>query len=241
MALRSRHSWWRRGNLFVLLFIFLWFVVVGFTTFSFVRERSYKVQYINNSLLQLNKTIARDYAAGQNMNEVFVENSTYYPSLRLTLLSLDGEPIFDSHPLAVNVNHAERPEVRIALEQGSGFTVRRVSESTSETYFYSALVSDDIIVRSALPYSTYLEKSLRFDYSFIWYVLAVTVIISALSIVAYRKIKRDEQEIELQHERALFEQSEKIRIKRQLTNNINHELKTPVCVIKASLETVVAN
>ena len=241
MALRGRHNLWRRGNLFILLFIFLWFVVVGFTTFSFVRERSFKVQYINNSLLQLNKTIARDYAAGQNMNEVFVENSTYYPSLRLTLLSLDGEPIFDSNPLAVNVNHAERPEVRIALEQGSGFTVRRVSESTSETYFYSALVSDDIIVRSALPYSTYLEKSLRFDYSFIWYVLAVTVIISALSIVAYRKIKRDEQEIELQHERALFEQSEKIRIKRQLTNNINHELKTPVCVIKASLETVVAN
>ncbi len=232
----------KRGyNLLITLFIFLWLVVVGFTSFSFVRERSYKVQYINNSLQHLNKTIARDYLAGRLPDEIFAENSTYYPSLRLTLLDVEGEVIYDSHPLAGHTNHAERPEVVEAIANGDGYTVRRMSESTAEEYFYSAHRDEKLVVRTALPYTAYLQKSLRLNHSFIWYVLAVTLLISAVGVVAYRRIRRDEAEIELQHERALFEQSEKIRIKRQLTNNINHELKTPVCAVKACLETLLDN
>lgn len=37
---------------------------------------------------------------------------------------------------------------------------------------------------------------------------------------------------------AIYEQKEKNRIKHQLTNNINHEIKTPVHVIQACLETI---
>lgn len=39
----------------------------------------------------------------------------------------------------------------------------------------------------------------------------------------------------------IFEEQEKQRIKHQLTNNINHEIKTPVHAIQACLETIVNN
>lgn len=44
-----------------------------------------------------------------------------------------------------------------------------------------------------------------------------------------------------EHKAALFEQQEKERIKKQLTNNINHELKTPVASIKVCVETLIAH
>lgn len=44
-----------------------------------------------------------------------------------------------------------------------------------------------------------------------------------------------------EHRATLFEQQEKERIKKQLTNNINHELKTPIAAIQVCLEILLSD
>lgn len=57
----------------------------------------------------------------------------------------------------------------------------------------------------------------------------------------YARLQQAITDRDREHRLALHEQAEKTRIKRQLTNNLNHELKTPVASIQACLDTLMTH
>lgn len=64
--------------------------------------------------------------------------------------------------------------------------------------------------------------------------------ISQSIINLYSNLQRTIAERDQEHEAALLQEQEKIRIKRQLSNNITHELKTPVASMQVCLETILS-
>ncbi|MDD2961775.1 MAG: ATP-binding protein [Muribaculaceae bacterium] len=65
--------------------------------------------------------------------------------------------------------------------------------------------------------------------------------ISSHIINMYKNLELITRERDESLNKLLFEEKEKARIKHQMTNNINHELKTPVHSIQACLETMITN
>lgn len=65
--------------------------------------------------------------------------------------------------------------------------------------------------------------------------------ISQSIIKLYSNLQKTIAERDKEHKEKLHEEQEKIRIKRQLSNNITHELKTPIASIQVCLETILSS
>ena len=286
MASSIRLSYSRR--LFYWLLVYSLLLVGCFIIYQYTREKEFKVSELNSRLQQINTYIGRELAAGVPIDSVRLDLLHADSNIRVTLIAASGKVIYDnSLDNLPEGNHLNREEIVRAREKGDGYATRRHSESTGDTYFYSATrMPDGMVVRSAVPYSTSLIHLLDADYTFLWIMGGVAVIFCVIGFFATRRVgihivrlkdfaeKADSgatisdtapfphdglgdisnnivrlyarlqqaiAERDRQHSMAMHQQQEKERIKKQLTNNINHELKTPVASIQVCLETMLAH
>ena len=223
---------------YLLPILLLWTLVAVFVYYQYAIEKDHKAKELNTQLQLLNRFLLSDISEGKSMEEAIKSSAVYSRDVRITLLSMDGEVLFDNveNPETME-NHLNRNEVAQALREGSGHMICRLSQTNNIQYFYSATRGDDYIIRSALPYSMSLQKTLQANSMIWWLVVVLTILITIVVIILFNTVKQSNSN----YVRFLEQEQEKIRIKRQLTNNINHELKTPVASIQVCLETLINN
>ena len=246
-----------------------------FMAFQYRREKEYKADMMDNSLQMHNGRILDDLRKGESIESIVARITAPTENLRITLIDADGNVTYDSrYPVPVS-NHNNRPEVKAARRTGEGHALERLSESDETTYFYSALLGDNgMVIRSAAPYTHTLTEFLAVDRNILWFMGAITLVITIVSLLVTGKIavsirrlsqfaERAEQgkkiysgyafphdelgniasnivklyvQRDQEHRATIRLEQDKARLKKQLTNNINHELKTPVASILVSLD-----
>ncbi|MBR6539154.1 MAG: HAMP domain-containing histidine kinase [Bacteroides sp.] len=223
-------------QLFLQLIAFSWTIVVCFIGFQYLREKEYKSEFLSAQLQLYNRHLLIAIEDGESYEEYIASHEKPFDDLRITLITLSGAVIYDNTIPADSLgNHSNRPEIVDALDNGSGYHIGRQSKSDGREYFYSATRGNRVIVRTAIPYSSTLKDLLEADWSFLMVMISITLSMSVIAYFTTRKLGKDIERVN--HYEA---EQEKNRLKRQLTNNINHELKTPVASIQVCLETLLS-
>ena len=258
--------------------VFLLFAIC-FSIYQHHREKDYKIDILHSRLQMFNfemmHSLGEDSMLSERAFRDYVRNHNV-DGLRVTVVSKSGKVLLDSYSTNVDSlgNHLRRIEISQAIKHGNGYDIKRTSESTHETYFYSATRFGDYVLRTAVPYSLEISKSLQADNTYIYFSVVLTLLLGIILYFNTRRISRHigylrefalkaEKGEELDHElerrlpddelgdishniimlywKLRHSEEEKVLIKRQLTQNAAHELKTPVASIHGYLESIIDN
>ena len=177
---------------------------------------------------------------------------------RITLIENNGTVLFESDADSRNMqNHLDRPEIKSAIENGSGSDTRYSDPIGTEDYYYAVRLDDGNILRVSIQADSIFvlfERSMIIILLVISAIIAISLVISVkLTDKLIAPLKRIPQMIENNQspeDIGLYDEiiplameiknvrSTQEQIRQEFTANVSHELKTPLTSISGYAELI---
>ena len=198
----------------------------------------------------------------RGMNSSGEELSEHYrgmdPDVRVTVINAEGDVLYDSQTGdEVLGNHADRPEVKEAEKDGTGYAIRHSNTIDRDMYYYAMMLDDGDVLRISKEGDNIWSVFQKTLYGIIGVGILMFVVCTMLSRYLTNSIIRPIEKlagdidnidgtdtyielvpfittIQKQHEDIL----KGAKMRQEFTANVSHELKTPLTSISGYAELI---
>lgn len=175
-------------------------VVISVLLLSLALITGVLYNHFETTMLDQLRTTAQFAEQGVEQEGMAYFDDLHAQNCRVTWIAADGTVKYDnrSNPKTME-NHADRQEVREAMENDSGTSVRRSSTLSEHTMYYAKRLSDGTVLRLSMSQRSVLFLVGGMLSPLVFILLAACLLAGVLSYRVSKKIVKPLSEIDLKH------------------------------------------
>lgn len=175
-------------------------VVISVLLLSLALITGVLYNHFETTMLDQLRTTAQFAEQGVEQEGMAYFDSLHAQNCRVTWIAADGTVKYDnrSNPKTME-NHADRQEVREAMENDSGTSVRRSSTLSEHTMYYAKRLSDGTVLRLSMSQRSVLFLMGGMLSPLVFIFLAACLLAGVLSYQVSKKIVKPLSKIDLKH------------------------------------------